>query len=255
MSGLIKGITLQHPWAFCIAHAGKDVENRTWRPEKQGGKVGMFLAIHGGALPTGAKKHEAISDIGYVGTYILTPSYIHHALSTGQLHRVVRGLENGAEEMFTPGIVAVARLAAVTTNGISPWKADGQYQWELADVVALAEPVPHKGAQGLWEIEPNALATVRERWAAARQPKATVAEPAAQTYPQNTCGSCANGHPTQYPNEVECTQGWEVHDKQPKGYNQKTRKADIVVHLPHGTLALPILTPGHRCVTNGWLPA
>ena len=253
MAALIRGITLTHPWAFCIAHTGKDVENRTWRPEKQGGQVGMFLAIHGGVVPTGAKKQEAMGDIGYIGTYILTPDYIHHALSTEQLHRVVRGLEGGAEGMFTPGIVAVARLAAVTTDGISPWKISGQYQWELADVVALAEPVPHTGHQGLWEIKPDALATVRERWAAARQPAVAVAEPAAsQTYPQNTCGSCANGHPTQYPNEVECQLGHEAHDRQPKGYNPKTRKADIPVQLAHGSLAMPILTPGHRCVADAW---
>lgn len=73
-----------------------------------------------------------------------------------------------------------------------------------------------------------------------------------QTYPQNTCGSCANGLPTQYPNEVECQLGHETHDRQPKGYNQKTRKADVPVHLPHGMLALPILTPGHRCVADAW---
>ena len=255
---MIRGITLTHPWAFCITHAGKDVENRTWRPEKQGGKVGMYLAIHGGALPTGARKQEAMSDIGYIGTYILTPDYIHHALSTDQLHRVVRSREGGPEGMFTPGIVAVARLAAVTTDGISPWKASGQYQWELADVVALAEPVPHKGHQGLWEIEPDALALVRERWAAARQQKPADSQPVVDTAPALTgqvCGTCRNGLPTQYPNEVECQLGHVVHDKQEKGYNPKTRKADIPVHLPHGSLALPTLTPGHRCVTDRWLPA
>ncbi|WP_407570704.1 hypothetical protein [Deinococcus altitudinis] len=72
------------------------------------------------------------------------------------------------------------------------------------------------------------------------------------TYPQNTCGSCGHGRPTPYPNAVECQLGHEAHDKQSKGYNQKTQKADIPVHLPHGSLAMPILTPGHRCVTDAW---
>ena len=66
------------------------------------------------------------------------------------------------------------------------------------------------------------------------------------------CGTCANGLPTQYPNEVECQLGHEAHDKQPKGYNPKTKKADIPVQLAHGLLAMPILTPGHRCVTDAW---
>ncbi|WP_407538909.1 hypothetical protein Q0M94_12085 [Deinococcus radiomollis] len=82
-------------------------------------------------------------------------------------------------------------------------------------------------------------------------------QPVVDTAPALTgqvCGTCRNGLPTQYPNEVECQLGWDAHDKQPKGYDQKTKKA-VPVHLPHGSLALPILTPGHRCVTDRWLPA
>jgi hypothetical protein len=66
------------------------------------------------------------------------------------------------------------------------------------------------------------------------------------------CGTCANGLPTEYPNEVECQLGWEAHDKQPKGYNQKTKKADVPVHLGHGSLALPVATPDHRCLVDAW---
>jgi len=255
MSGLIRGITLTHPWAFCIAYAGKDVENRTWRPEKQGGKVGMYLAIHGGVVPTGAKKQEALSEIAYIGTYILTPSYIHHALKTEQLHKVLVGLQDGGEGLFTPGIVAVARLAAVTTDGISPWKADGQYQWELADVVTLAEPVPHKGAQGLWEIEPAALTLVRERWAAARQTMPALASPTERlpvvdTTPALTgqvCGTCANGTPGEYPDTVECLLGWERQD----GVLRPVlggRFEWIPVPQGHGGLPAPIMHPGHSCI-------
>ena len=64
---LLRGITLTHPWSWCVAYAGKDVENRTWRPEKQGGAVGMYLAIHGGAVPDGgARKTQQIEDLAYV---------------------------------------------------------------------------------------------------------------------------------------------------------------------------------------------
>ena len=256
MPALIRGITLTHPWAFCIAHAGKDVENRTWRPEKQGGRVGMFLAIHGGVVPTGVKRQESMGDIGYVTTHILTPNYIHYGLSTEQLHRLIERFRAGEEALFTPGIIAVARLAAVTTDSISPWKASGQYQWVLADVVALAEPVPHKGAQGLWEIEPGALALLRQHWAAARLPQLASATPAERQPTVDTapvlsgqvCGTCGNGTPTAYPNEVECQLGWERHDPPlAPGYDTKSRRPVPCV-MPHGLLALPILTPDHSCV-------
>lgn len=78
--------------------------------------------------------------------------------------------------------------------------------------------------------------------------------PTAPALTGQVCGTCRNGLPTEYPNEVECQLGWEAHDKQPKGYNQKTKKP-VAIHLPHGSLVLPILTPGHRCVTDRWLPA
>ena len=68
------------------------------------------------------------------------------------------------------------------------------------------------------------------------------------------CGTCRNGLPTEYPNEVECQLGWEAHDpKLAPGYNTKTKKPVPCV-MAHGSLALPILTPNHRCVADKWLP-
>lgn len=173
MSGLIRGITLTHPWAFCIAHLGKPVENRTWRPERQGGRIGMHLAIHGGAMPTGAKKQAALDDAAYVCTHILTREYIHYNLTTDQL-KYFRDRMQGADSedrldaLFTPGIVAVARLAGVVTDSISPWAAPGQFQWQLEDVLTLPEPIPHRGGQGLWQVQPDALDQLRAAYKAAR---------------------------------------------------------------------------------------
>jgi len=83
-------------------------------------------------------------------------------------------------------------------------------------------------------------------------------QPSVDTTPVLTgqvCGTCGNGQPTRYPNEVECTLPHEIHDRQPKGYNQRTQKADIPVHLPHGDLLMPVATPDHRCRIDAWRPA
>lgn len=138
---LLRGITLTHPWAWCVAHARKDIENRTWHPERQGGRVGMFLAIHGGAVPDGgARKTEQLEDLAYVQRYLLD---------------IDQRAEATWERVAIPGIVAVARLAAVVQDSSSIWAAHDQYHWQLADVVTLPEPIAHKGAQGLWQVQPD----------------------------------------------------------------------------------------------------
>ena len=170
---LIRGITLRHPWAWAFLH-GKDIENRTWPPSHQGGQIGMYLALHGGALPR-KSDDEYLDDIA-------------HSLEWMQEHDLIPGVElpdfghyyqpniipgvspqPTAENvrLFCPtGIVAVARLAGVVQDSASPWAAAGQFHWQLADVITLPEPVVHKGAQGLWQIEPAALEQVRAGWKA-----------------------------------------------------------------------------------------
>lgn len=164
---LIRGITLTHPWAFAIAYLGKDVENRRWHPSRQGGQVGMYLAIHGGATPTGAKLDSVRDDLRWIGQRV---QKLVKYLPADQYDRLMT-YTNGTGDLslsntITPGIVAVARLAGVVQDSASPWAAAGQFHWQLADVITLPEPVVHKGAQGLWQIEPAALEQVRAGWKA-----------------------------------------------------------------------------------------
>ena len=42
----MRGLTLHQPWAWAIAHAGKNVENRTWAPPAY--MIGERIAIHAG---------------------------------------------------------------------------------------------------------------------------------------------------------------------------------------------------------------
>jgi hypothetical protein len=71
-------------------------------------------------------------------------------------------------------VVAVARLAGTAEDALEDLSAAqrawfcGPVGWVLADVVAIA-PVPCRGAPGLWELPPEALAKVRAGYAAARR--------------------------------------------------------------------------------------
>ncbi|CAB4191487.1 hypothetical protein UFOVP1229_36 [uncultured Caudovirales phage] len=53
----MKALTLRHPWAFSIAHWGKRIENRSWKPWKE--VVGQRIAIHGGEIPKGKALRDA----------------------------------------------------------------------------------------------------------------------------------------------------------------------------------------------------
>lgn len=109
----IRALTIRQPWAALIAHGIKRVENRTWGTAWRG-----TLLIHA------AKGADPYPDgVPWV---------------------------DGAD--VRSAIVAVATLADVHVcdGACSPWAEPGRHHWVLTDVRALAEPVPGRGALGLW---------------------------------------------------------------------------------------------------------
>jgi hypothetical protein len=54
-------------------------------------------------------------------------------------------------------------LPACGRTGCSPWAARGRHHIELAGVRPLAEPVPCKGALGLWRLPEDVEKAVREQ--------------------------------------------------------------------------------------------
>jgi hypothetical protein len=137
----IRGLTLIRPWGWAIAHAGKDVENRTWEPPR--GAVGGWLAIH-----SGEKYDQESAD------------WMRDELELDDVP-VKRADPAGV-------IVAVAQLAEVVTESASEWWA-GPFGWRLENVTALPSPVPCKGALGLWKLPVPVLTAVRAGWQQARK--------------------------------------------------------------------------------------
>lgn len=134
-------ITLKNPWAHVIAHRGKDVENRSWMPHE----LVNTLLIHAG------KGWDDRDE------WIWMP----HTLPN-------------IDGVVTSAIVAVADLAfACNTSrysdtvrcGCGKWAQSGQCHWALANVVALPEPVPASGRQGLWRPSPDVLSAVEQQLA------------------------------------------------------------------------------------------
>ena len=155
----MKGLTLRHPWAFAIAHWGKQIENRTWKPPKA--LIGQRIAIHGGKVPT---SHDALADIKYIFEDLKS---VHGEPS----YQVDGNLT--LRDILLSGVVATAVIDRViyleafrARNSdpafADPWfdiEVDGNVGWVLRDVIVLPTPIPCKGAQGLWDV-PDSIAKV-----------------------------------------------------------------------------------------------
>jgi hypothetical protein len=153
----VKALTIQNPWAWCIARAAVDpeaktIENRGWPTAYRGD-----LLIHAGRrVDTEACDHPLI-----MATALRWSGYPRHPAPAW-----VPPWEQGVG-----AVLAVATLVddACGRRGMGcrcgPWAVPGQYHWRLSNVRQLAEPVPARGAQGLWTPPPEVEAAVREQLA------------------------------------------------------------------------------------------
>jgi hypothetical protein len=123
----MKALTLKQPWAWAVAHAGKDVENRTWKPPAS--VIGQRIAIHAG---------KGWSEAG---------GWALQALANGLFPPIESHIVFGA-------IIAVATIrgcVGVEASCFNRW-IDGPYGWLLTHVIALPKPIPCRGNQGLWNV-------------------------------------------------------------------------------------------------------
>jgi hypothetical protein len=84
-------ITLKQPWAWAVAYAGKNVENRTWAPKAS--IIGTRIAIHAG--------------MGFDRDGMI---YLHESYHPPPEGDLVRG-----------AVIATAMLERVVETSDSPW--------------------------------------------------------------------------------------------------------------------------------------
>lgn len=130
----MKALTLTQPWATLVALGVKTIETRSWPTNYRGA-----LAIHAAKGMDGLARSMA--------------------QSTRFLPRPTR-LPLGAIVAKCQLVDVVPTCGRETCGGISEADealgnyAPGRFAWVLSGVVALEEPVPARGALGLWEWEP-----------------------------------------------------------------------------------------------------
>lgn len=121
-------LTIKQPWASLILHHGKDIENRKWVfPDHM---RGQRIAIH-----TSAR----LDRTEYV-------SAVEHCYFAG-----IPNFDLKPMDLTLGKIIGTIELESFGTNFRSPWFT-GPIGWKLKDPIALPEPIPAKGALGLWTI-------------------------------------------------------------------------------------------------------
>lgn len=161
----MKALTLKQPWAWAVAHAGKDVENRTWKPPAS--VIGHRIAIHAGRTSIEANDGEGVDayeDIVlafHVACEDDPYDYPKTIIKRGRIQLggiiAVATIEGWVTERdsyktrsFAGNYLDAAPLAVKHARQ-SKWFT-GPYGWLLTDVIALPEPIPCKGSQGLWTV-------------------------------------------------------------------------------------------------------
>lgn len=154
MAGEMRALSIKQPWASAIASGPKRVENREWMTPAW--IFGKTIALHASASPDWQAPERAWTAAG------IAP-YRRGARHAPWLASLTLGT-----------VVAVAVISEchppyrICNPGgpesvCSPWAVWGQCHWVLDGVRPLAEPVPCRGALGLWRLPGDVEEAVRKQ--------------------------------------------------------------------------------------------
>jgi len=136
----VKAITVRQPWGWAIFNLGKDVENR------KGNIAGAYrgpVVVHAGKTPIGTMDpgRDFIRSVSGYLPLIEHPSTLGVALGVVDLVGV------------HPSCLFFGR----GEGPCSPWAMDAPFHLELANPRPFPEPIPYKGALGLWNFPDELL--------------------------------------------------------------------------------------------------
>lgn len=136
----MKALSIRAPWWWWILYGGKDIENRTRRTHYRGPI--LLHASSWWSLPQVRADNNAATDMAR-----------HNGKAFQLLHESdfnhVRAL--GGHIVAAAEIVDCLEPTLYGNAASSPWHMPGQYGWKLANVRPVNNPMPCKGALGLFE--------------------------------------------------------------------------------------------------------
>ena len=156
--GEMRGLSLTQPWAQLVAIGAKRIETRSWSTRWRG-----LLAIHAAkGYPADARAFRA----SRWATAALDEAGItsHDDLPLGAIVVVAPLVDCRltGTELVTARWVLDLVGQELAFGDYSPRR----FGWFLEDVRRLAEPVPCRGALGLWELPPDVMEGIERQLAA-----------------------------------------------------------------------------------------
>jgi hypothetical protein len=156
-------LSLWAPWAWCILHAGKDIENRTLRAGRgargHGGFPRHFLGefwLHCSLWP-GTRKPLGASGL----EEMLDQFQAAHALCTKPRDQQPEKLTLKDLDAMRGKIVGRVTVTGYVEQSESPWFVPGSLGLVLSNPIPLATPVAASGALGWWKVPEDKLAELR----------------------------------------------------------------------------------------------
>jgi len=135
----VLALSIRQPWAWAILHAGKDVENRSWKLPRN--MIGRRVLIHASAGCTLDEYEDGALSI---------------ALTCQADMPLLAELPRGA----IVGAVTLLDCLDPEQN-VGGWHVAGKYGWRLSDARELPKPVPCKGRLGFWPVPDVVAAEIR----------------------------------------------------------------------------------------------
>jgi hypothetical protein len=111
----LRALTIKQPYAALVVDGVKDIENRSWRTRYRGP-----LAIHAGRKVD----RDALSRYAY--------------------------LLDAPDDLPRGVLLGTVELVDCVRDSTSEWADPGAWHWILRDPRPFPEPIPCRGAQGLW---------------------------------------------------------------------------------------------------------
>lgn len=118
-------LSVRQPWAWAILHAGKDIENRSWRYGHPSRRFRGAVCIHAARGMTRAEYEEAAGFMAKIGVVCPKPADL------------VRGAILGT-------VVIVDGINVNNPPAASPWFM-GPFGFVLRDAQPLTAPIPAMG--------------------------------------------------------------------------------------------------------------
>lgn len=153
----MKALSMTQPWASLVAIGEKRVETRSWNTNYRG-----KIAIHAAKNFPREARRLCFSNAEIFYT-LLSIGYI-------TFNRVFQAYEIDEKKLITGAVIATCKIIDTVKTGESirqDWLTrhelafgnftPGRYAWLLEGAVILKNPIPAKGALGLWDWDKKGL--------------------------------------------------------------------------------------------------